>query len=268
MEKDKDLLRLDENTYMISEGEGRSRTHSYLIIGSRMACLIDTGMGYSNMRTVIDSLTDKKVIVICTHGHLDHIGGNGHFDEIHLHPADEILYRQHSDPQYRLAFLQNRAIQQGMPEEDAHSDQFRMENRQVWDLGETYPICDLTDNGVIDLGGRTLRVIHTPGHTMGSVCLLDEARGWLYTGDTVCEQGVLLNFPESAPVSLFLASLEKLWSIHGQYSQLWGGHQTVPLDKTYLLDYVACAKQALENENPEALVQYGRAAIALDVHRR
>ena len=56
-------------------------TQCYLIEGEERAVLIDNGMGQGNLRHVIDYLTDKPYIILNTHGHIDHIGGNDEFHD-------------------------------------------------------------------------------------------------------------------------------------------------------------------------------------------
>ena len=69
--------------------------YMYLVAGEEKAALIDTGMGFPGLRQLVERLTDKPVIVLNTHGHLDHIGGNDEFDCIYLHPDDLTVYVEH-----------------------------------------------------------------------------------------------------------------------------------------------------------------------------
>lgn len=263
MESDKDIVELDEETYMISEGEGRGRTHSYLVIGENRACLIDTGFGYTNMKAAVERLTEKEVFVICTHGHLDHIGSNSYFDEIYLHPADRGLYELHSDPAYRLSFLKQRYLNKGMTREEVESEEFKERTRRLWHQKPANAIGSLEDGQTFQLGNRELTIVHTPGHTRGSVCILDAGRRRLYTGDTICELGVLLCFEESTPVETYLSSLETLWDMRGQYTEIFGGHQRIPLELSYLADYMECAKQAIARTDGETFLTCKKAALSL-----
>ena len=69
--------------------------YMYLVVGEEKAALIDTGMGFPGLRQLVERLTDKPVIVLNTHGHLDHIGGNDEFGCIYLHPDDLVVYAEH-----------------------------------------------------------------------------------------------------------------------------------------------------------------------------
>ena len=147
----------------------------YLAVGSERALLIDTGCGLTDLPALVRRFTDKPLDVMLTHCHPDHAGGIGWFDRIYLHPDDF----------------------PAVPELDA--DEIRGYNRMLGEQGsfqvyeydpdavhplEPLPkLAPLTDGFVFDLGGRTLEVIGTPGHTPGSVCLLDAKNRILFSGD-------------------------------------------------------------------------------------
>ena len=80
---------IDSNTYAISEYKHWEETHSYLLVGEKRALLIDTGLGVSNIKKVVDSLTSLPVLVATTHVHWDHIGGHGLFNDIAVYEAEK-----------------------------------------------------------------------------------------------------------------------------------------------------------------------------------
>ena len=65
------------------------------------------------------------------------------------------------------------------------------------------------DNDVIDLGGRSIRILHTPGHSPGHLCFWEEDRGYLFTGDLVYKDTLFAYYPSTDPES-YLRSLERL----------------------------------------------------------
>ncbi len=79
---------IDSSTYAISEYGHWEETHCYLLCGSRCAVLIDTGLGVSNIKKVVDRLTALPVSVLTTHVHWDHIGGHKYFDAFAVHEAE------------------------------------------------------------------------------------------------------------------------------------------------------------------------------------
>ena len=88
--------------------------YMYLVAGEEKAALIDTGMGFPGLRQLVERLTDKPVIVLNTHGHLDHIGGNDEFDCIYLHPDDLTVYVEHGMESYRSGVIRAMARDLGV----------------------------------------------------------------------------------------------------------------------------------------------------------
>ena len=75
----------EKDTYEIDEFDCSS---IFLFVGKERALLLDTGCGIGDLKGVIRKITDKPYIVIASHGHMDHIGGAGAFDELYINPAD------------------------------------------------------------------------------------------------------------------------------------------------------------------------------------
>lgn len=65
-----------------------------LVLGRKYAILFDTMSGYGDLRGYVESLTSLPVIVINSHGHFDHMGGNYQFDETYMSPLDRPLLPQ------------------------------------------------------------------------------------------------------------------------------------------------------------------------------
>ena len=80
---------IDDNTFAISEYKHWEETHCYLMCGTEKAVLIDTGLGVSNIRSVVDSLTTLPIMAVTTHAHWDHIGGHKYFEDIAVHEAEK-----------------------------------------------------------------------------------------------------------------------------------------------------------------------------------
>lgn len=176
----------------------------FLILGSRNA-LIDAGTGF-NPDTIIaeikSSLEGKKLdMLILTHLHYDHVGGQKSISdefgcEVFAGEKDAEYIRS-ADPDYTL---------------------FK-------DFGgELLPseITGLKEADVIDLGEHRLRVIETPGHTRGGICLYDENTGSLFSGDTVFDRGVGRTDLPSGSGRELSASLRKLASL--DVKSIYPGH--------------------------------------------
>lgn len=193
------VSRLKEKTWVF---ETWDKTTMYLLEGKKRAALIDTGTKCEGLDKIVRSITKKPLDVIITHAHPDHAGCVEYFDKIWLHPADTVLYFRGLDKyQGEIAFME--------------------------------------DGQQLDLGGRTLEVHHMPGHTPGSVVLIDEANGDCYSGDALGSGEVWLQCVPLSPLSTYLESckrMEQLMQERG-IERIWCGHY--PYLKTSLnLAYV------------------------------
>lgn len=113
-------------------------------------------------------------------------------------------------------------------------------------INQAVELQPLIDGMFIDLGGRVLKVIENPGHTQGGVSLIEEAKKTIYTGDMVCEMGVLMHFPESTSIETYKQSLTNLRSATSSDYQLYPGHQQAPLSVEWIDAYIACADELIE----------------------
>lgn len=263
MQSDVKILPLGKDTWQIQDGEGSSCIYLYLLAGDERAMLIDTGLWNIDAAGIAQSLTAKPVFAVNTHGHLDHISANDQFEEVYLHPADEDVFAQHSSYEVRLAFARGLMAEQGLPVSLLDEPPLREKTQRACSLAQRENRKPLQDGMVFDLGGRHVRVVETPGHTLGSVCLLDEENRWLFSGDTVCDQGVLLHFPHSAPVAVFLESVRKLQALSGQYDVIWPGHHRFPLEKEILRRYASCAQRLIQGEQGTPVTSAAGAAMLL-----
>lgn len=262
-----EIKSLDDHTWVISEGKGNGRSHCYLLEGENKAVLIDSGLGLVNMKKIVSSLTSKEIWVINTHGHFDHIGRNYQFEKVWIHPNDVDLLIKHSNQKFRYEIQKARYIRKGYPKLFVCSFLFKLYTHSLWFYPRISKCMDLVDNSIIDLGNRSLKIIVTSGHTQGSICILDESRNWLFCGDTICEKGVLLNFEESTSIKEYLNSLMKLKKEVSNNVKLYAGHQMIPLDESYIDDYIGCANTIINNQC-EKIVQYQKAKITYDFSKK
>ena len=160
----------------------------FLFCGKKRAALIDSGIESPDARMLAESLTDLPLILINTHGDRDHISGNGMFDEVYMSPAEEENYRGRNGK------------------------------------GRIVP---LREGDVIDLGDRPLRVIDLPGHTPGSIALLDEKNRILVSGDTV-QDSIVYMFGPFRNMDRYIESLEHLLGFEGLYDEIYTNHGSFP----------------------------------------
>ncbi len=244
--------RLNEHTWVMTEGTGRGARHCYLLEGKEQAAVIDTGLGDMDVVGLAASLTDRRLLAVNTHGHLDHIGRNHDFERVYMHPADEAVFQEHSSYEMRRAYLTGRFRSKGFSQEQIASEEIQDYIERLSRLPRRENRLALRDGQQIDLGGRKLKAIHTPGHTRGSVCILDENYGSVFTGDSLCEQGILLNFTHSAPVEVYLDSMRRLEKEAGGFSVLYPGHQKIALPVDWIRDYRMCAEAIVSGGEEDA----------------
>ena len=100
----------------------------------------------------------------------------------------------------------------------------------------------LGDTTELKLGGRTLEILPTPGHSVGSTCILDRGRRWLFTGDSCCKAHVLFLFPYSGTLSEYKNAMEMLWQRRDEYDLTWPGHHAKPVEKDIILQFIEAAE--------------------------
>lgn len=231
------VFQIDSQTWRI---EDCFKCHIYLLEGEEKAILVDTGMGMPGLADCVKRLTQKPVIVINSHGHLDHVGANCQFQNCYMMEADKEVMKEHTDKSFRKEMIADFAVEFGFQLSEGELDEMAGATRRG-------PFTPIADRQIFRLGGRTAEVIATPGHTGGSICLLDRERKNLFSGDTICDRGILLHFPHSASVSEYRNSVKKLQKRQEEYDTIWPGHHDCPLDLKYLEEYEKCAAQILEN---------------------
>lgn len=153
--------------------------NEFLIEGSERAVLFDTGLDIFNIKDFVSKLTDKELVVVNSHFHPDHANGNHHFDTVYIGEADLPTFTT-KDVCFKLVDDIVSATFEKYPKTKKWRrliDKYLMTKK-----GETRYL-PLTDGDEIDLGGKKLIVKNFPGHTPGSLTLLDPALRFIYTGD-------------------------------------------------------------------------------------
>ena len=192
----------------------------YLVEGDDYALLIDSILGFGNLKTFCETLTDKPILVANTHSHSDHIGGNFFFDGCYIHHRDIASF------QANLIYSKEQVVEiakQMAPEELRESIRAD-ENFADWKPMKVYP---LYDGDEFDLGDRRIEVIEVGGHTAGSVVFIDHKTRIAYAGDA-CNGNTLLELPGSLPVLSYLRALLHLKAHQSEFDMMYGGHEILP----------------------------------------
>lgn len=238
----------------------------YLVEGKTKALLIDTGIGMGDLPKFVQSITSLPVTVVNTHGHPDHAGGNYQFQTVAAHPADfEMIGLYTSKESLKTSaarFLAGPAIEGRVSLADIEASR-PAELRAI------------KQGDVFDLGDRKLEVVEVPGHTKGSICLLDAAHKLLFTGDND-NQLVWLFLKDCTPLDVYLRTLEKLQARNAEYETILPGHGG-PLGKDFLDDQIGCVRIILDGSckgdpyqsfaGTGRICRYKRAAVAFDPER-
>ncbi|MBB6716079.1 MBL fold metallo-hydrolase [Clostridium gasigenes] len=214
------IEKIDDMTFAISEYGHWEKVHSYLLIGTKYALLIDTGLGIGNIKNEVDKLTSLPVKVITTHCHWDHIGGHKYFKDIYIHEDDaEWLKRGLPIP---IEVIRNSIVKEPFSKETPKK--FDIKKYTVY-KDESTKI--LKDNYIIDIGSRKVRVLHTPGHSPGHICLFEEEKGYLYTGDLIYLGTLYAFYPSTNPIE-FKKSIEKICCLNN-ITKILPGHNELDL---------------------------------------
>ncbi|WFR56349.1 MBL fold metallo-hydrolase [Anaerocolumna sp. AGMB13025] len=191
----------------------------YLIVGSKMAALIDTGSGVGNIKEYVEELTKLPIIVILTHAHIDHSAGAFYFNEVYLNEQDaKLLNLEFSEEECRLMY-------QGIKDFVAGTNKELAIHLQEKDMVKPFHknFLPLSDGDKFELGGLTLEIIECPGHTKGSVVVLIKEQRAIIFGDS-CNPFVWLFLPESTGVAEYKNSLLRVKTREEEYDKVYLSH--------------------------------------------
>lgn len=192
----------------INENSFRIETpmvRAYLFTGNDKALLIDTTMTDGDIAAAIRTVTDLPVILLNTHCDPDHIACNNRFEQTLIHPMEFDLYKANS----KEGFAAPAAI---------------------------------NDGDVIDLGGRCFEVIHIPGHTFGSIALLNKEEKFLVSGDSI-GVGPIFMFGETRNLNSLIESLTKLKGRMDSFDKVYTSHGDFCLPASFIDNILKCADE-------------------------
>ncbi len=193
-------------------GIEQEAVRSFLILGETAAVLWDTGLFPCDMLALIRTVTTLPVTVINSHADMDHTENNHQFSTVYIHPADEAMLR------------------------NTRKD-------------HACRILPAVEGEIFDLGNRRLEVVAVPGHTPGSICLLDRENRLLFSGDTVQRAAVYL-FGDHRQIQLFPDALKKLQRMMPCFDEIYPSHGPCPMECDAIADLLDCYEAATAGELP------------------
>lgn len=233
--------KINDATLAISEYGHWEEPHCYLLLGSSKAVLIDTGLGVESIKGVVEQLTNLPVQVVITHAHWDHIGGAKEFSNISIHHADREWL------EYGLP-ISDKVIQDNFAKRATTKPLPTNFDLTSYTTPKLKPSVILKDGDKINLGKRTIEIIHTPGHSPGSICVYDSSNGYLFTGDTLYEGTLHMNYESTDPLA-FARSIDRLSHLN-KLKLILPGHYKLELPPSLLTEAraafrIVSRKQAL-----------------------
>lgn len=239
--------------FAIHEPRQYETVTAFLVAGTERAVLFDSGLGVAEIGRVVRRLTPLPVTVVNSHTHFDHVGGNHGFTDVR-----------------NLDLPFSRASARGEVGEElrAYARDTLAEDRVCGPLpagvtGRDYALPTWTvsahvrDGARLELGGRTLEVLATPGHTPDSLCLLDAENGLLLTGDTFYAGELYLWAPET-DVKAYAASIDRLAALAPGLKRLLPAHGPPVADPGLLLELRAALEGIAAGSVPFETIGQGR----------
>lgn len=198
--------------------ETSDKTTMYIVEGKDKAILIDTGTKTEKLDSIVRLITQKPLYVVITHVHTDHAGNMDFFKEVYFHAADTSLLPRIKLYGGKINFVK--------------------------------------DGDIFDLGGVHIEVAHMPGHTPGSIVLLDRKSGNCFSGDAFGSGQVWLQLKPWSPMNTYVASCKKMEKIMDQgITKVYCGHYPYikkAFDKSYITSMRNLAESLSKGTAPEA----------------
>jgi glyoxylase-like metal-dependent hydrolase (beta-lactamase superfamily II) len=216
-----DVYSLGDGVFALTEPRQFQEAISYLILGAREALLFDTGLGMVPIRPVVERLTKLPIVVLNSHTHYDHVGGNAEFDRI---LALDTAYTRTNQAGFSHAQLASEVAPNSFC-----GDAGRLVDTAAFRTKAWRSTRIVADGEILDLGGRSLSIIRVPGHTPDAVALLDRRHGLLFTGDTYYDAPLWLYVPET-DLDAYERSLTRLIGLSATVRHLRPAHNAVDAD--------------------------------------
>ncbi|CAN5625963.1 MBL fold metallo-hydrolase [soil metagenome] len=206
---------VDDGITRIEEpfADGWISANSWHVRGKDRDLLIDTGLGVASLHQLVTEFDGREPIAVVTHAHLDHLGSAHEFADCWAHelePTDARGQGTLSGPKL-IQILGAEDVEFDWPAELMVSAlPYAGYDVDTYELEPVVPSRQLVDGDAIDLGDRIFTVLHLPGHTAGSIGLLDQANRILFTGDVIYDPPAILDNLIGSNAADYAASMRRL----------------------------------------------------------
>ena len=249
-----EVYRIAPGVFAIYEPHQFEEVISFLIVGEKRAVMFDTGLGIGDIKRVVQSLTSLPMVVLNSHTHNDHVGDNWEFSEIYGMDTDFTRSNAKGSSVDAQAELASGSICGRLPAGfDATSYTTRPFHIDRW----------IHDGDTVDLGGRVLEVISTPGHTPDEICLLDRKHGLLFTGDDFYAGPIWLYRPET-DLDAYVRSVERIAALAPHLHLLLPSHNVPVADPSQLPKLVVAIKKVRSGTVQPVSVGDGKVHYSVD----
>jgi len=207
------------------------QANMFHVVGKDADLVIDFGMGLANLRSALNITPGKPVLAVATHVHVDHVGSFHEFGTRLGHEAEANAFAH-------------------MPDADTLTDYFRTQQDALTATPPTGMTPDaykippaplttiLVENDVIDIGNACYTVLHLPGHSPGSIGLLDQRTGEFFSGDAIYEGGLVDDLP-GCNIEAYKGTMARLSEldvgvVHGGHGVMFGKDRLREIATAYL----------------------------------
>lgn len=222
------------------------RCNIWFIRGRDRDLLIDTGVGVASLRKEISDLIDKPLVALATHIHYDHVGCLHEFETRLMHVVEAPRMERYAEfaaltaagfPEELRASLSGYGLEDGnailldaLPHEGYDVAAYRVTSTHATGL--------VGEGDTIDLGDRHFSVCHLPGHSPGSIGLVEEASKTLFSGDAIYDGPLLDELPDS-DIPAYLGTIRRLRDmdvnvVHGGHDPSFGRERLIAICDNYL----------------------------------
>lgn len=229
------VYNVGNNVLAIVEPYNYEEVISYLIIGKHKALLFDTGIGVDSISLLVKQLTALPIVVINSHSHYDHIGGNYEFENVLSLKTD--FTENHSKFGWDHESVKHEVTQEAICLQ--HISRLDTAKYAIRPYKTSKFI---KDGDEIDLGERKLTIISVPGHTPDAIALYDKKNGYLWTGDSYYDGPIYL-FAKETDLLSYQKSLNILATMAPQLNKIFPSHNNPVSNPQRLLELKANFKK-------------------------